>query len=137
MKKPLIAVLMIALLSLSLLAGCAASAAEQPHTPTHPVIGPTEARKEPRPTDAPVRKQEEVPTSTDPQQIGKDAAMDIALADAGFSRDQVTGLRAEFDYDDGVPEYDVEFRSGGYEYDYEIHAKTGAIRSRDRDREHD
>lgn len=54
-------------------------------------------------------------------------ARDIALRHAGLSANDVRGLRVEFDYDDGRPEYDVDFRSGGYEYDYEIHAETGDI----------
>lgn len=32
-------------------------------------------------------------------------------------------------------EYDVEFRSGGIEYEYEIDAYSGAILSRDVDRD--
>ena len=54
-------------------------------------------------------------------------ARDIALRHAGLTLYDVKGLRVEFDYDDGRPEYDVDFRSGGYEYDYEIHAETGDI----------
>lgn len=54
-------------------------------------------------------------------------ARDIALRHAGLSVNDVRGLRVEFDYDDGRPEYDVDFRSSGYEYDYEIHAETGDI----------
>jgi uncharacterized membrane protein YkoI len=34
----------------------------------------------------------------------------------------------EKDLDDGVWVYDVEFVSGDWEYDYEIHAATGAVR---------
>ena len=52
---------------------------------------------------------------------------DIALRHAGLTADTVKGLRVEFDYDDGRPEYEVDFRSNGYEYDYEIHAETGEI----------
>ena len=62
-------------------------------------------------------------------------AQDIALADAGLTADQVTGLRTEYEVDDGVPEYSVEFRQGGYEYEYEIHAGTGKILSWDKDRD--
>lgn len=54
-------------------------------------------------------------------------ARDIALRHAGLTADAVKGLRVEFDYDDGRPEYEVDFRSDGYEYDYEIHAETGEI----------
>ena len=37
------------------------------------------------------------------------------------------GLKAELDKEDGIMVYEVEFRYGHYEYDYEINAKTGAI----------
>ena len=47
---------------------------------------------------------------------------------------QVKGLRAEYDGDDRVPEWEVEFYADGLEYDYEIHAKTGEIRSWDKER---
>ena len=44
-------------------------------------------------------------------------------------------LTVRLDWDDGRPEYEVEFYSGQTEYDYEIHAVTGAILSSDRDLE--
>ena len=67
--------------------------------------------------------------------ITKEEAIAIALPDAGLSENQVTRLKAEFDYDDGRPTYDVEFRHDGWEYDYEIHAESGKILSRDKDRD--
>ena len=60
-------------------------------------------------------------------------AQSIALKHAGLTADQVTNLRTEYDIDDGVPEYHVEFNYGGQEYEYEIHAQTGDILSLDRD----
>lgn len=65
--------------------------------------------------------------------ISQEEAQRIALEHAGLKADQVTGLRVEYDVDDGVPEYDVEFHQGHWEYEYEIHAETGEIRSYDRD----
>lgn len=65
--------------------------------------------------------------------IGKARAKEIALADAGLSYANVTFFRVELDWDDGKPEYEVEFYSGSKEYDYEIDAYTGAILSRDYD----
>lgn len=58
-------------------------------------------------------------------------AEEIALLQAGFKADQVTGLRSEFDVDDGIPEYEVEFFQDGWEYDYTIHADTGEVLSYD------
>ena len=60
-------------------------------------------------------------------------AKSIALAHAGLTEGQVKGLRAEYDRDDGRPEYDVEFRVGSTEYEYEIHAETGKILSWDKE----
>ena len=82
-----------------------------------------------------------VPVTTEPpateapqsDRISKEKAISIALADAGFSESQVSRLKAEFDYDDGRPEYEVEFRKDGWEYSYDIHAETGKILSKDKD----
>ena len=60
-------------------------------------------------------------------------AKQIALEDAGLSADAVTFLRAEPDYENGRNVFDVEFYQGNTEYDYEIDATTGEIRSVDRD----
>jgi len=65
--------------------------------------------------------------------IGIEKAKDIALSDAGLSRGNVSFVKAEPDYDDGVKVYDIEFYSANVEYDYEINAASGAIVSVDRD----
>ena len=65
--------------------------------------------------------------------ITAEEAESIALEHAGFTADEVTGLHSQYDLDDGVPEYEVEFRADGWEYEYEIHAETGDIRAYDRD----
>lgn len=75
------------------------------------------------------------PQSSQPQLLAEEQARDIALKDAGLTKEQVTRLKVEFDYDDGRPEYEVDFYHEGWEYDYEIDAQTGDIRSRDKDRE--
>lgn len=71
--------------------------------------------------------------ATTGERISEEKAQEIALKHAGLKADQVTGLRVSYDVDDGVPEYEVEFRYDGWEYEYEIHAETGEIRSYDRD----
>lgn len=67
------------------------------------------------------------------KKISAAEAKSIALAHAGLTEAQVKGLRAEYDRDDGRPEYDVEFRVGNMEYEYEIHAETGKILSWDKE----
>lgn len=54
-------------------------------------------------------------------------AQDIALSRAELTREAVTHLRAKLDRNDGILEWDVEFRSGDWEYDCTVHAETGAI----------
>ena len=58
----------------------------------------------------------------------EDAAA-IALEHAGLTPEQAGGLRVRYEIDDGVPEYDVDFRVGLTEYEYTIHAETGEILS--------
>ena len=59
--------------------------------------------------------------------IGNQAAIDIALKDAGFSSVDVTEVKSELDLDDVVAHYDVKFEFGDKEYKYEIDATTGEI----------
>lgn len=151
MKFRFSAALLIAALSITLLSGCAAAPVSAPvSAETQPVLTVTEepalplaplpetealpatpVSASPVPAEAPT-----VPAATaEVPLITKEEAIAIALADAGFTAEQVSRLRAEFDRDDRRPEYEVEFRRDRYEYDYEIHAETGAILSKDIDRE--
>lgn len=74
-------------------------------------------------------------TEPKPEKLTAEEAKAIALKHAGLRSDQVKGLRAEFDVDDGIPEWEVEFYADGMEYDYEIHAETGKILSWDKERD--
>ena len=69
--------------------------------------------------------------------VDEAGAQAIALADAGVAEADTAYLRVQLDYDDGVQVYDVEFyvAATATEYDYEIDAATGAIRSKDFDAE--
>ena len=60
-------------------------------------------------------------------------AESIALQAASLTREQVKFSRTEFDRDDGVPEWEVEFRHENWEYDYTIHAETGAVLKSDKE----
>ena len=76
------------------------------------------------------------PKETQPKEtalIGKDKAKSIALKHAGFSASEVSGLKVEYEKDDGIPVYEVEFDRGNKEYTYEIHGETGEILSREID----
>ena len=63
--------------------------------------------------------------------IGVEKAKSIALKDAGVSNVKFT--KAKVDYENGIKVYDIEFRKGNKEYDYEIEAATGKIRERNDD----
>ena len=65
--------------------------------------------------------------------IGKQKAQEIALADAGVAAEDALHLIVKPDWDDGVRIYEVEFYTASQEY--EIHAETGDILSRDREAE--
>ena len=59
--------------------------------------------------------------------IGHAKAKSIALNHAGVSESKVYDMEIELDEEDGMLVYEVEFKSGGMEYSYEINAATGAI----------
>lgn len=59
--------------------------------------------------------------------IGVEAAKKAAFTHAGVSESDVTKLEVEYDNDDGVMVYEVDFHVGTTEYDYEIDAKTGDV----------
>lgn len=78
-----------------------------------------------------------VGSASDKAYIGTDAAVEQALTHASLSYDGITLLKTELDWDDGMMVYEVEFHAGGYEYDYEINAKTGDILKSEKEREDD
>ena len=59
--------------------------------------------------------------------ITLEKAREIALTQANVSADDATFTDREFDHDDGTPTFELEFFANGYEYEYEIHAVTGAV----------
>ena len=59
--------------------------------------------------------------------ISLDAAIDIAVADAGVARADAKFAQAKLDSDDLVAHYDIEFIAGANEYDYEIAVTDGSI----------
>lgn len=61
------------------------------------------------------------------QDIGYAKAKSIALNHAGVSENEAYDMNIELDDEDGTLVYEVEFKSGGMEYSYEINAATGTI----------
>lgn len=134
MKIRFFAALLLAALSITLLTGCTAVSAVS--APPQLIQPPAEESAQAVPSaPAPTLPKDPGACAADQTYLSKEQAIAIALKDAGFTQDQVSQLHALFDCDDGRPEYDVEFRQGDYEYDYEIHAETGVILDKDIDKE--
>lgn len=74
-------------------------------------------------------------SGTSSADIGAEKAKSIALNHAGVSASQTSEMKAEQDWDDGVLEYEVEFKAGGVEYEYTIHGGTGQILKYESDRD--
>ena len=74
------------------------------------------------PTPAPI----EAPTQpAAPSTISADRAKQIALSHAGVGG--ASFIKAELDTDDGVQVYEIEFKVGNVEYEYDINAISGEI----------
>ncbi len=136
MKKRMICVISIAALIFSL-TGCGAEekspaaenkeVTEQPKTEENATQEPVSEKNNEGDTDSQEKS----------AQISKNEAKKIALKDAGLSESELSAIRVKLDTDDGVQQYEVEFYADGKEYDYDIDAKTGKIRSKDTDIEDD
>ena len=107
MRKTGLCVLIMALV----LAGCAANGGENP-------------------LDAVGDKLEEgldKVLTTSAAVIARQEAVAIALRHAGVTEDRVTGLRTEYEPDEGQGHYEIQFTADGWEYEYEIAANSGKI----------
>lgn len=67
--------------------------------------------------------------------IGEDKAKELALKKADIGDQDVRFDRVELDRDDGVWQYEVDFRHGDMEYDIDINAETGEILSYEKEKE--
>ena len=93
-------------------------------------------------TAAKEEKKEEAKQETDSnavkaetKQITLEEAKSKALADAGLKAAEVTFTKEKADTEDGVPVYEVEFFKDNTEYEYEIDAVSGSIRSKSKETE--
>ena len=162
MKIRTFSVLLIGLLAVSLLAGCSARAAEEKldavedvvehrldtvedaveealiqavlPEPTAPAPAAAPPATTPAETRPPIPTVPAEPAATEAAlRLTAEEAQAIALQHAGFTDDQVQFLRTEYEIDDRVPQYDIQFYEGRWEYEYEIHAETGAVLSFEKD----
>ena len=108
--------------------GIATSAAVENNTAAATTAAQTEVPTQPAaPTQATTQPQTAAPTQAAASGISADRAKQIALSHAGVSGASFT--KVELDTDDGVRVYEVEFKVGNVEYDYDIDATSGAILS--------
>ena len=89
--------------------------------------------------DTSVTEQSESTTTSQSEiaSISEDDAKKIALKDANVSESEVNGIRINQKIDDGISLYEVDFYAGNKEYEYEISAQDGSIRSKDTDIDND
>ena len=76
-------------------------------------------------------------SASDKAYIGSEKAKSIALKHAGLSASEIAQFEWEMDFEHGVMVYDIEFVYSGYEYDYEINARSGEVIQADRERDND
>ena len=84
--------------------------------------------------DAPVPLAPAPELSTDHEgPVTKRQAEAIAIAHAGLTQEDVSFLFTKEDHEDGVKVFEVNFRSGYNEYEFEIVADSGEIYSYDKE----
>lgn len=66
--------------------------------------------------------------------LSADEALDIALKEAGLTRETITDLENHLDREDGITVYEIDFDADGVEYSFDVNADTGVVTKRDRDR---
>ena len=91
----------------------------QPPVTEPPVTNPPAT--EPPATQPPASEKPEV------TEITRKEAINIALSEAGLTREQVRDLEVEKDYERGTLVYEVEFEHGRNEYGYEIRVSDGKV----------
>ncbi|HOR13843.1 MAG TPA: PepSY domain-containing protein [Clostridia bacterium] len=125
MKYPKISFVLILMLIMAILAGCA----------TTSEIAVDKQTMKPESTalqaDAPQSTQVDVKNNMSEQK-----AREIALSHAGLSEAGVTFIQSTLVNNDGRNEYEFEFTSAGAVYDYRIDATSGEIIAYDKDAEH-
>lgn len=68
-----------------------------------------------------------VGTVSTKQYISRDEALNIALKNASLTQDQIKNLEIDYDTENGVLTYDIEFQYNQSEYEYEVSATKGVV----------
>ena len=120
------------LIVMSMFAGCGADIKEEVQEEVSEIEQEAEVA-----VQAEVIDQNNNSAGSEDKEIGEDAALKIALKDAGLKKSDVDRIRCELDYDDGRTEYEIEFRQGRTEYEYTVDAFSGVILEKDSDYDDD
>lgn len=136
MKKKWITALLAFALVLSL-TGCATADAAENEIPAVPVAVEEKIPAAPDETLPPMPTETVPAAPAQAEKLTKEQAQQIALDHVGVAADQVTRLHTEYEIDDGIVQFDVEFRSGDWDHEFEIHAEDGRILSYDKDHKYD
>jgi Predicted membrane protein len=59
--------------------------------------------------------------------IGKKKAKKKALKHSSISNEKVTFTKVKLEYGNGIPEYEIKFKTSTHRYEYEINARNGKI----------
>ncbi len=121
--KKILSVIMILMLSTTVMTGCSS---QQNQTPTQ---APEQTQQNQTSTQVPGQtSQNHTQNAVDTSNfIGEEKAKEIALQRAGITPENVVFDKVELDYDDGIWEYEVEFRQDRNEYDVHIKAEDGTV----------
>ena len=90
-------------------------------------------------TDYPLNQPSQPTTTTNEEttsEITLEEAKEIALKHANLNEKDLTLVKEREERDDGINQYEIEWRDTTYEYDFEI-SKTGEVLHYDKDRIYD
>ena len=73
----------------------------------------------------PTQPSKEAPSKAHVSEISVEEAKQIALSHAGVGSARFT--KAKIDYENGIKVYEIEFKVGNMEYEYDINVSNGAI----------
>ncbi len=120
--KKSIALILALIMGVGLLAACGTSNGNST---------PPESNQSTQQSSTPTQAPSDAPDTS--KFIGEERAKQIALEKAGIPADGVLFDRIELDRDNGVWQYELDFRQGNTEYDVDIKADDGTIISYETD----
>ena len=125
------------LIAMSMFAGCGGGIKEEVQEETAEIEQEAEEVAQEAEEQTEAALQAEASAGSGAKEIGEDAALKIALKDAGLSKSDVSRIQCELDYDDGRTEYEIEFHKGMTEYSYTLDAFSGKILEKEIDNDDD